>query len=100
MPTDRDEMAFLSLVELSELVRRREVSSVELTRLSLERLERYDPQLECVINLTAERALAQARRADAEIGRGLWRGPLHGVPWGAKDLLAVRGYPTTWGAAP
>ena len=100
MPSDRDELAFLSLVDLAELVRRREVSSEELTRLSLERLESHDPLLQCVVNLTPERALAQARRADAEIGRGLWRGPLHGVPWGAKDLLAVRGYPTTWGAAP
>jgi Asp-tRNA(Asn)/Glu-tRNA(Gln) amidotransferase A subunit family amidase len=66
----------------------------------LARLKRYDPVLKCVITLTEDRALAQARAADAEIARGKYRGPLHGIPWGAKDLLAVRGYKTTWGAGP
>jgi Asp-tRNA(Asn)/Glu-tRNA(Gln) amidotransferase A subunit family amidase len=63
-------------------------------------LKRFDSELHCVITLTEERAMTQARRADRELAKGIWRGPLHGVPWGAKDLLAVRGYPTTWGAAP
>ena len=100
LPDDEDAIAFLPAVELGRHVRARRISSRELTELYLGRLERFDPQLKCVITLTRERALEQARRADAEIERGLCRGPVHGVPWGAKDLLAVRGYPTTWGAAP
>lgn len=100
VPSDREELAFLPVTELSELVRRRRISSVELTTLYLERLKRYDPVLRCVITLTEDRAMAQARAADLEIARGKYRGPLHGIPWGAKDLLAVRGYKTTWGAGP
>jgi Asp-tRNA(Asn)/Glu-tRNA(Gln) amidotransferase A subunit family amidase len=99
-PSSEEELAFLPVSELSELVRRREVSSLRLTEMYIARLKRYDPILKCVVNLTEERALAQARAADAEIGRGIYRGPLHGIPWGAKDLLAVRGTPTTWGTAP
>ena len=86
--------------ELSAALAARKLSSVELTRLYLDRLERWNPLLECVVTLTPERALAAAERADREIAAGDWRGPLHGVPWGAKDLLAARGYPTTWGARP
>jgi Asp-tRNA(Asn)/Glu-tRNA(Gln) amidotransferase A subunit family amidase len=100
VPTDQDELAFLPVTELSELIRRRRITSVALTELYLERLRKYDPVLHCVITLTEERAMAQARTADAEIARGKYRGPLHGIPWGAKDLLAVRGYKTTWGAGP
>lgn len=100
VPSDLDELAFLPVTELSELVRRRQVTSLELTRMYLTRLRRYDPVLRCVISLTEERALRQANAADAEIARGRYRGPLHGIPWGAKDLLAVRGYKTTWGAGP
>jgi Asp-tRNA(Asn)/Glu-tRNA(Gln) amidotransferase A subunit family amidase len=100
LPDDEEEIAFLPAVELGRHVRARRISSRELTALYLDRLRRFDPQLQCVITLTEERALEAAQRADAEIERGLWRGPLHGVPWGAKDLLAVRGYPTTWGAGP
>ncbi len=99
-PADDAVLAFLPVSALSQLVRRRQVTSVELTELYLERLRRYGPKLECVISLTPERALAAARRADRELATGTWRGPLHGIPWGAKDLLAVRGYPTTWGATP
>jgi Asp-tRNA(Asn)/Glu-tRNA(Gln) amidotransferase A subunit family amidase len=99
-PSDDAELAFLPVTELGNLIRIGEVSSVELTTLYLDRLKTYDPELHCVITLTEERAMEQARRADRELGQGIWRGPLHGVPWGAKDLLAVRGYPTTWGAAP
>jgi Asp-tRNA(Asn)/Glu-tRNA(Gln) amidotransferase A subunit family amidase len=95
-----DELAFLPVTELSDLVRRKRVSSVQLTQMYLARIKKYDPVLKCVITLTEERALAQARAADAEIGRGKYRGPLHGIPWGAKDLFAVRGYKTTWGAGP
>ncbi|NNE69824.1 MAG: amidase, partial [Rhodothermales bacterium] len=99
-PTTDEDLAFQPVHVLSALLRSRSVTSMELTQLYLARLKRYDPVLHCVINLTEERALAQARAADAELDAGLWRGPLHGVPWGAKDLLAVRGYPTTWGAMP
>lgn len=95
-----DELAFLPVTELSELVRRKRVTSVQLTQMYLARLKKYDPVLKCVISLTEERALKQAYAADTEIRNGKHRGPLHGIPWGAKDLLAVRGYKTTWGAGP
>jgi Asp-tRNA(Asn)/Glu-tRNA(Gln) amidotransferase A subunit family amidase len=95
-----EELAFLPVTELSELVRRRRVTSSQLTQMYLSRLKRYDPVLKCVITLTEDRAIAQARGADAEIARGKYRGPLHGIPWGAKDLLAVKAYKTTWGAGP
>ena len=85
--------------ELAELVKTQKVSSVALTKMYLARLKRYDPKLHFVITLTEERALKQAADADREIAAGKYRGPLHGIPWGAKDLLAVKGYPTTWGAA-
>lgn len=91
-------LAFASVRELAELVKTRKVSSVTLTKLYIERLKRYDPQLHFVITLTEERALKQAAAADKEIASGQYRGPLHGIPWGAKDLLAVKGYRTTWGA--
>ena len=98
MPKDLEDVAFYTVPELADLVRRRKVSSVDLTRMYLARLKRYDPLLHFSITLTEERALAQAREADSEIAAGKYRGPLHGLPWGAKDLLAVKGYPTTWGA--
>jgi len=97
-PANLEDLAFATIRELAELVRTRQVTSLALTRMYLERLKRYDSKLHFVISLTEERALAQARAADEEIAAGLYRGPLHGIPWGAKDLLAVKGYPTTWGA--
>jgi len=99
-PADLEEVAFWSLADLGALIRTRQVSALELTELYLDRLKRYGPQLECVVTLTEERALEQARRADAELAEGEYRGPLHGIPWGVKDMLAVRGYRTTWGARP
>ncbi len=99
-PSSEEELAFLPVTHLSHLVRTRQISSLELTLLYLGRLKAYDPVLHCVVTLTEELALEQARRADRELAEGLWRGPLHGIPWGAKDLLSVRGYPTTWGASP
>ncbi|MFT4604695.1 MAG: Asp-tRNA(Asn)/Glu-tRNA(Gln) amidotransferase A subunit family amidase [Rhodothermales bacterium] len=99
-PSSLEDLAFQPVHVLASLLRSRQVTSTELTQLYLERLKHYDSVLHCVVNLTEERALAQARAADAELDAGLWRGPLHGVPWGAKDLLSVRGYPTTWGATP
>ena len=99
-PRNDEDMAFLPLYELAELVRARQVSSLELTTLYLDRLRRFDPVLRCVITLLEEPALDQAARADREIAAGRYRGPLHGIPWGAKDLFALPGHPTTWGAKP
>jgi Asp-tRNA(Asn)/Glu-tRNA(Gln) amidotransferase A subunit family amidase len=93
-------LAFLTAIELSRLIKARKVSDTQLTRMYLERLKRLDPLLHCVVTLTEERALAQAARADREIAAGNYRGPLHGIPWGAKDLLATQGIRTTWGARP
>ncbi len=92
-------LAFATVREQAELVKTRKLTSVALTKLYLERLRRYDPKLHFVITLTEDRALKQAAEADKEIAAGQYRGPLHGIPWGAKDLLAVKGYATTWGAA-
>jgi Asp-tRNA(Asn)/Glu-tRNA(Gln) amidotransferase A subunit family amidase len=100
LPVDREEIAFYPVTHLAHLIKTRQISSLELTELYLERLKRYGPTLECVITLTEELALAQARRADEEIAAGHYRGPLHGIPWGAKDLLATKGIRTTWGAMP
>ena len=97
-PSSEADLAFLPLADLAELVRTRQLGAVELTRLYLERLKRYDPTLLCVVNLTEARALQQAEAADREIKAGRYKGPLHGIPWGAKDLLAVPGHPTTWGS--
>ncbi|MCM8745535.1 amidase [Thermomicrobium sp. CFH 73360] len=94
----QDDFAHCSLRELAVLLRRRETSPVELAELVLRRLERIGKWLNAVVTLTAERALDEARRAEAELVAGIDRGPLHGIPYGAKDLLAAAGYPTTWGA--
>jgi Asp-tRNA(Asn)/Glu-tRNA(Gln) amidotransferase A subunit family amidase len=100
VPADLEELAFLPVTHLSEMIRQRKVTSTQLTKMYLERLKRLGPKLECVVTLTEDLALEQAARADREIASGRHRGPLHGIPWGAKDLLSVKGYPTTWGAAP
>jgi Asp-tRNA(Asn)/Glu-tRNA(Gln) amidotransferase A subunit family amidase len=100
LPASDEEIAFAPLTRLSRWVERRALSSERLTRLYLARLERFDPKLRCVITLTRELALAQAKKADAEIGAGRYRGPLHGIPWGAKDLVDTAGIPTTYGAEP
>lgn len=99
-PDAGDDLAFLPVASLAQLVRTRVVSSVELTKLYLDRLKKYDPALKCVVTFTDELALKQAEAADREIAAGRYRGPLHGIPWGAKDLIAYPGYKTTWGAAP
>ncbi len=98
VPKNLEDLAFASVRELGELVRMKKVSSLALTEMCLGRLKKYDQTLKFVVTLTEARALAQARQADAEIAAGKYRGPLHGLPWGAKDLLAVKGYRTTWGA--
>ena len=97
-PVRVEELAFATISELADQLRVGNVTSLALTQMYLARLKRYDPKLHFVITLTEERAIAQAKRADEEIAAGNYRGPLHGIPWGAKDLLAVKGYPTTWGA--
>lgn len=99
-PENLDDLAFYSVAQLSALVKSRQITSVELTEFFLERLKKHDPTLHCVIALTGERALAQARQMDEELARGQYRSPLHGIPFGAKDLLATRDYKTTWGAMP
>ncbi|MBT3478058.1 MAG: amidase [Candidatus Marinimicrobia bacterium] len=103
-PTERPEIieacAFMSVPQLAYLIRTKRVTSEELTRMYIDRLKKYGPELECVITITEELAIKQARKADLEIARGKYRGLLHGIPWGAKDLLAVPGYKTTLGAIP
>jgi Asp-tRNA(Asn)/Glu-tRNA(Gln) amidotransferase A subunit family amidase len=96
--SEEEKLAFSTVRQLSELLRTKKVTSTELTKLYLGRLKKYDPTLHFVITLTEERAMKQAAAADKEIAAGKHRGPLHGVPWGGKDLLAVAGYRTTWGA--
>src|SRR5439155_26862808 len=100
MPENMDDLAFYSVRQLGELIRTRQITSEKLTRFYLERLKKYGPKLECVVTLTEDLALSQAKRADAEIAAGHYRGPLHGIPYGAKDLLATKDIRTTWGAAP
>jgi Asp-tRNA(Asn)/Glu-tRNA(Gln) amidotransferase A subunit family amidase len=98
VPKNLEDVCFWSARDLAELVRTKKVSSVALTQMYLDRLKRYDPQLHFVITLTDERALTRGKEADRDLAAGKYRGPLHGLPWGAKDLLAVAGYRTTWGA--
>jgi len=97
-PSSLDELAYAGVAQLSQMVHARKVKPSELTELYLARLKKYDPQLHFVVNLTEERARAQAKQLDSEASLGKFRSALHGIPWGAKDLLAVKGYPTTWGA--
>jgi Asp-tRNA(Asn)/Glu-tRNA(Gln) amidotransferase A subunit family amidase len=99
-PKTDEDLAFLPVTHLARLIEKREIKSLDLTKLYLERLKKYDPILHCVVTLTEELALKQATKADQEIAAGKYRGPLHGIPWGAKDLLAVKGYKTTFGASP
>jgi Asp-tRNA(Asn)/Glu-tRNA(Gln) amidotransferase A subunit family amidase len=99
-PTNIEDVAYYSIGQLAQLIRSRRVSSEQLTRMYLDRLKRFGPKLECVITLTEDLALEQARNADREIAAGRYRGPLHGIPYGAKDLLATKGIKTTWGSVP
>jgi Asp-tRNA(Asn)/Glu-tRNA(Gln) amidotransferase A subunit family amidase len=100
LPKKREELAFYSVPQLAELVRTQQITSEELTKFFIARLEKYGPTLECVTTLTEELALQQARQADQEIKAGKYKGMLHGIPFGVKDLLATRKYKTTWGATP
>src|SRR5215813_6473238 len=98
VPKNLEDLCFATARELAELVRTKKISSLALTQMYLDRLKRHDPQLHFVITLTEDRALAKAKEADRDLAAGKYRGPLHGLPWGAKDLLALSGYRTTWGA--
>jgi Asp-tRNA(Asn)/Glu-tRNA(Gln) amidotransferase A subunit family amidase len=100
LPNDINDLAFYTIGELAELIRTKQITSTELTKFFLERLEKYDPALHCMITLTEERALKQAKLMDEEIAAGKYRGMLHGIPFGVKDLLATKDYKTTWGAMP
>jgi Asp-tRNA(Asn)/Glu-tRNA(Gln) amidotransferase A subunit family amidase len=100
LPASDEDIAFAPLHRLSRWIEKRQLTSVRLTKIYLERLRRFDPRLHCVITLTAEHGLDQATRADAAIAAGHYRGPLHGIPWGGKDLLDTAGIPTTYGAEP
>ena len=100
MPDKIEDLAFYSVRQLAELIRTKKITSVQLTRMYIDRLKKYGPKLECVVTLTESLAIAQAERADAEIAAGKYRGLLHGIPYGAKDLLATKGIRTTWGSVP
>src|SRR5271170_5345693 len=100
LPAKDDDIAFASVTQLSRWIETRKLSSERLTNIYLERLKRLNPKINCIITLTADHALEQARKADAEIASGHYRGPLHGIPWGAKDLLDTANIRTTWGAEP
>lgn len=100
LPDNQVDLAFYTVAELSALIRDRKITSVELTQFFLDRLEKHNPKLDAVVTLTEERALQQAALLDQELANGKYRGPLHGIPYGAKDLFAVEGYKTTWGAMP
>ena len=100
LPANDEDIAFASVSQLSRWIQSRKLTSERLTNIYLSRLEKYDPKLRCVITLTRDHALQQARQADQEIAAGKYRGPLHGIPWGAKDLVDTAGIPTTYGAEP
>jgi Asp-tRNA(Asn)/Glu-tRNA(Gln) amidotransferase A subunit family amidase len=98
-PSNLEDVAFWPVTHLAQLVETRQVRSVELTEMYLARLKRYNQKLNCVVTFTEDLAMQQARQADAEISAGKYRGPLHGIPWGCKDIISVAGYKTTWGSA-
>ena len=97
-PANLEDVAFWPVVQLAQLIKTRQVTSIELTQMYLARLHKYNAKLNCVVTFLDDVALAQAKQADAEIAAGKYKGPLHGIPWGAKDIIAVKGYKTTWGS--
>ena len=100
LPTNEEDIAFATVTQLSRWIEGRQITSERLTEIYISRMERFDPKLRCVITLAKDQALEQAQQADKEIAAGKYRGPLHGIPWGAKDLLDTAGIATTWGAEP
>ena len=99
-PNDLEKVAFWPLTHLAKLIETRQVSAIELTKMYLNRLQRYNTTLNCVVTLTTKRAIKQAKLVDEDLSKGHYRGLLHGIPWGAKDIISAQGYKTTWGAAP
>ena len=100
LPASDDDIAFATVTQLSRWIESRALTSERLTNIYLSRIQRLNPKVHCIITLTRDHAIAQARQADAEIAAGHYRGPLHGIPWGAKDLLDTANIPTTYGAEP
>ncbi|MBD0332242.1 MAG: amidase [Chitinophagaceae bacterium] len=100
LPKNKQDLAFYSILQLASLIKNKKISSVDLTNFFIDRLKKWGDTLESVITLTEELAMQQAKQADAEIKKGIYRGPLHGIPYGLKDLFAVKGYRTTWGTTP
>jgi Asp-tRNA(Asn)/Glu-tRNA(Gln) amidotransferase A subunit family amidase len=100
LPANKNDLAFYSIPQLASLIINRKITSVDLTKFYIDRLKKWGDTLECVITLTEDLALEQARQADQELNEGYYRGPLHGIPYGLKDLFAVKGYKTTWGSTP
>src|SRR5262245_7237487 len=95
-PANLEDVAFWSVRQLAELIRTKQVTSMELTTMYLERLKKYNPVLNCVVSFCDDLAMQQAKKADAEIAAGKYKGPLHGIPWGCKDIFSAKGYKTTW----
>lgn len=100
LPANKNDLAFYSILQLASLIKNKKISSVDLTRFFIDRLKKWGDTLQSVITITEDLALQQAKQADAEIKKGIYRGPLHGIPYGLKDLFAVKGYKTTWGSTP
>jgi Asp-tRNA(Asn)/Glu-tRNA(Gln) amidotransferase A subunit family amidase len=100
VPENKNDLAFYNILQLASLIKNKKISSVELTQFFIARIKKYGDSLQCVISVTEELAMQQAKQADEEIANGKYRGPLHGIPYGLKDLFAVKGTKTTWGAAP
>ena len=98
LPENREELCFYTVSELSSLIKERKITATELTKIYLDRIKRYDKELKCVVTLLEERALQQAAIVDEEISNGNYKGILHGIPYGVKDMLALEGYPVTWGS--
>ena len=100
LPDNREDLAFYTVAQLASLIKQRKITSVELTKFYLNRLKKFNPKLKAVITYTEDRALNRARQMDRELENGHYRGPLHGIPYGIKDLFALKGFKTTWGATP
>src|SRR4029078_11500718 len=100
MPANKNELAFYSIMQLASLVKNKKITSVELTKFFIDRLKKWGDTFKSVITLTEDLAMQQAKQADEEIRKGIYKGPLHGIPYGLKDLFAVKGYKTTWGSTP
>ena len=100
LPANKNDLAFYNILQLASLIKNKKISSVELTKFFIDRLKKFGDSLQCVITITEDTALLQAKQADATLAKGIYKSPLQGIPYGLKDLFAVKGYKTTWGAAP